>query len=194
MHKTVLLNCYISPHMEELATLRSSEESGDSGEEDPRWSGGHCSLSGRPSAPSCPQATDLSTSTLMVGPWVPVAATRWREASVHNTTHVIWDFTGPSGYTFCPSWTKKCFRKWMLWQKLPSGRAMTPSGNPGGSSHTQAGRRGHGVGVGGVACGRCLRAQSIGACPLQGDPFWVWRGAERGPDQPWKGRKGTEHS
>lgn len=66
---------------------------------------------GRSLTPSCPGATDLSTSTLMVGASEPWAATRWREASVHSTTHFIWDFTGPSGNTFRPSWTKKYFRK-----------------------------------------------------------------------------------
>ena len=68
---------------------------------------GSWSLSaGRSFAPSCAQATDLSTSTLMVGSWVPLAVTRWTEESVHSTTHFMWDFKGPSGYTFCPWWTK----------------------------------------------------------------------------------------
>lgn len=39
-------------------------------------------------------ATDLSTSTLLVGPWVPLAVTRCREALVHSTTHMTSNFTG----------------------------------------------------------------------------------------------------
>ena len=92
--------------------------------------------------PVLPPTTHLSTSRLMVEFWIPEAVTRWRDASVHSTTHFMWHFTEPSGYTFCPLWTRKYFRKWMLWQKHFSGRATTPRVSPGGREGTSRSGKG----------------------------------------------------
>ena len=92
--------------------------------------------------PAFPQTTHLSTSRLMVEFWTPEAVTRWRDASVHSTTHFMWHFTEPSGYTFCPLWTRTYFRKWMLWQKHFSGRATTPRVSPGGREGTSRSGKG----------------------------------------------------